>query len=168
MTTSEEPGTPRADAQPAGLASRLGARIVDFLFLGVAMLLTQLLARSVAGRGAWFVLIPIGELPLFAGPVYEVTTTALWGQTVGKWWLRIRVVRYLGPSQRPGWGRSLVRWGVPALFSLPILVSRRDPYMVYLCLGLQAVVVYGWILRSPERRGLHDLAAGTIVVQRDA
>lgn len=67
------------------------------------------------------------------------------GQSLGKRLLHIRVVR-AGSGARPGLARGLVRTAVYVLTGGPI--------------GLCAL----WVLIDQQRRGLHDLIAGTVVV----
>jgi len=66
------------------------------------------------------------------------------GKTVGKWMFGLRVV---GPNQEPiTYSRALLRWiatWVSALFGLGFL----------------------WVLFSREKRGWHDLLAGTWVIR---
>ncbi len=85
---------------------------------------------------------------------YRVVTTAKWGAGVGKVLLGLRVV-IDHPEQRqlepPGWARSWRRWVVP---QVPGLIP-------FPATGLLA---YLPALRDDRRRGLHDRAAGTIVV----
>lgn len=89
-----------------------------------------------------------------AGVAYRVVTTAMWGAGIGKALLGLRVAVLDGgqPVVRPpGWSRSWRRWlvpQVPGLLPLP-------------CTGLLAYLP-AW--RDPLRRGLHDRAAGTVVV----
>lgn len=80
--------------------------------------------------------------------LYETLLTARTGQTVGKRLVAIRVVS--ARDRPPDLGRSAVR-------SLPILLL-AVPYLWVLC-----PVAYLWAIQ-PERRGLHDLVAGTRVV----
>ena len=81
---------------------------------------------------------------------YFIVPTALWGQTLGKWFAGLQVV---GPDgDAPGWKRALLR-GVAAtiaglLFNVCI-VGILDPL---------------WLLWDPCRQTLHDKVAGTVVV----
>ena len=85
---------------------------------------------------------------------YRVVTTALWGAGLGKWLLGLRVVIDDGPAtttQPPGWGRSWRRWLIPqgtGLIPLPAT----------------GLIAYLPALRDSRRRGLHDRAAGTLVI----
>jgi uncharacterized RDD family membrane protein YckC len=85
--------------------------------------------------------------------VYETIMIALLGRTVGKLALGTRVVR-LVDGGRPGWSESAMRALVPlSLSSIP---------RVGVFLG---VLVYSLALWNPLRQGLHDKAAGTLVVR---
>ena len=85
---------------------------------------------------------------------YRVVTTAKWGAGIGKYLLGLRVaVRTPEGVQLlpPGWQRAWRRWAVP---QVPGLIPLPGT-------GLLAYVP---AFRDPLRRGLHDRAAGTVVV----
>jgi uncharacterized RDD family membrane protein YckC len=93
-----------------------------------------------------------------AGAVaYRVVTTAKWGAGIGKALLGLRVVvdAATPPDETvgtaPGWGRSWRRWAVP---QVPGLIP----------LPATGLLAYATAVRDPRRRGLHDRAAGTIVI----
>jgi uncharacterized RDD family membrane protein YckC len=90
-----------------------------------------------------------------AGVAYRVITTAVWGAGIGKWLLGIRVVvdacgATAAPTP-PGWARAWKRWAVP---QAPGLIP----------LPATSVLAYLPAAKDHRRRGLHDRAAGTIVV----
>jgi len=131
--------------------SRLLARLLDGLLLGGVVLIllaisgrypadTSAAALSAALPGVWWL--------LGFSAVYEVTLVAARGQTLGKMAMRIRVAA-LPDGGAPGFGRSVMRWVVPVVMNIV-------PF-----LGLLAYVP---ILFDPLRQGLHDKAAGTVVV----
>jgi uncharacterized RDD family membrane protein YckC len=126
---------------------------VDGLLV-LATALAVALARS--DRAGWATRL------LFATPwvAYQVVCVAVWGRTLGKAAVGTRVVREedRGPV---GWRAAIVRWAVPAVPTMA-LAAVSDPGGV---VGLLwAIVVYSGILRDGQHRGLHDQAAGTIVV----
>ncbi|MEP7112923.1 MAG: RDD family protein [Ilumatobacteraceae bacterium] len=85
--------------------------------------------------------------------VYETVMIAVVGRTVGKIALGTRVVR-LVDGGRPGWSEATMRALVPlSLGAIP---------RVGVFLG---VLVYSLALWNPLRQGLHDKAAGTLVVR---
>lgn len=85
--------------------------------------------------------------------VYETLMIALAGRTVGKIALGTRVVR-LVDGGRPGWSESAMRALVPlSLGAIP---------RIGVFLG---VFVYSLAMWNPLRQGLHDRAAGTLVVR---
>jgi uncharacterized RDD family membrane protein YckC len=85
--------------------------------------------------------------------VYETMMIALVGRTVGKIALGTKVVR-LVDGGRPDWSESAMRALVPlSLGAIP---------RVGVFLG---VLVYSIAMWNPMRQGLHDKAAGTLVVR---
>jgi len=84
--------------------------------------------------------------------VYETVMITLLGRTVGKLAFGTRVVRTDGSA--PGWSESSMRALVPlSLGAIPRIG-------VFL-----SMLVYSLALWSPLRQGLHDKAAGTLVVR---
>jgi uncharacterized RDD family membrane protein YckC len=85
--------------------------------------------------------------------VYETLMIALAGRTVGKIAFGTRVVR-LVDGGRPGWSEAAMRALVPlSLGAIPRIG-------VFL-----SVFVYSMAMWNPLRQGLHDKAAGTLVVR---
>jgi uncharacterized RDD family membrane protein YckC len=88
--------------------------------------------------------------------VYQTLMIGLLGRTVGKMAMGTRVVR-LVDGGRPGWSDALMR----AL--LPLALGAIPRIGVFL-----GVMVYSIALWNPLRQGLHDKAAGTLVVRNAA
>jgi uncharacterized RDD family membrane protein YckC len=88
--------------------------------------------------------------------VYETLMIALVGRTVGKIALGTRVVRQVDGG-RPDWSEAAMRALVPlSLGAIPRI-------------GLfLSVLVYSLAMWNPLRQGLHDKAAGTLVVRNSA
>jgi uncharacterized RDD family membrane protein YckC len=85
--------------------------------------------------------------------VYYTLMIALVGRTVGKIALGTRVVR-LVDGGRPGWTEAVMRALVPlSLGAIP----RVGVFL--------SVLVYSLAMWNPLRQGLHDKAAGTLVVR---
>ncbi len=85
--------------------------------------------------------------------VYETVMIALLGRTVGKIALGTRVIR-LADGGRPDWSVAVMRALVPlSLGAIPRVGL------------LLSVLVYSLALWNPLRQGLHDKAAGTLVVR---
>jgi uncharacterized RDD family membrane protein YckC len=135
----------------ATIGQRFLARVVDQLLLIVSFQVVLLVFADEAPRRGG----PDGTF-FWAGMawffVYEVTLTAIWGQTLGKRALRIRIV---GPDgATPDWNRAARRAGLPAaLGAIPFIGG-----LLGLGVVLRAVAV-------PDRRGYHDLFADTKVVR---
>lgn len=90
--------------------------------------------------------------------LYEVTFLVVRGQTPGKDLLHLRVVDAT-TGEPPGWSRAIVR-------TAPFAALRLVPGAF---LGTAVTVVLG--ASAPfdrQRRGIHDLLAGTVVVRYDA
>ncbi|HEV8624809.1 MAG TPA: RDD family protein [Acidimicrobiia bacterium] len=156
QTVARCPGLP-GNVQPGERLATIGQRVLARLIDGLLTVVP----------GAVVFVFALGQsfntdqtsLPLglrFIGLVlpfaYEVSLVAVWGQTLGKRFVGIRVV---GPDGRPpGWGRSLRRWLVP--FALGMV-----PFIGWL-LGMAVVLRAAFV---QDRRGFHDLAADTVVLQ---
>jgi uncharacterized RDD family membrane protein YckC len=102
----------------------------------------------IAGLLAILIVVAVGMV------VYRVVTTAKWGAGIGKALLGLRVIVDVATDaepQPPGWGRSWRRWAVP---QVPGLIP----------LPATGLLAYAPAVRDSRRRGLHDRAAGTVVV----
>ena len=142
----------------AGMGRRLWARIIDFVLLGLVALIAiialfGLLADSERG---FLVALFLGILMVLAiWILYEPMMIAAMGQTLGKKWAGVKVVR-ADDGAVPGWGKSFVRWLIPSVVNLiPILG------------GIAALVIYISPLFTPTRQGWHDMAASTAVLKAD-
>jgi RDD family len=85
---------------------------------------------------------------------YRVGTTAKWGAGLGKTLFGLQVVVDVpggGGVQTPGWARSWKRWAVP---QVPALIP----------LPATGLLAFAPAWRDSRRRGLHDRAAGTVVI----
>ncbi len=163
-STPQAPGTPRATRQNlAGRGARLAAVLVDNLifFLSaspfVVAAIKEVSSREdyslewndlttiAAGMGLWM----LGWLALAFVQIWMLSVR---GQTIGKWLLRIRIVRFDGGGN-PGFARAfLLRSLLPGIIcSIPKLGW---------VLGLVDIC---FIFRA-DHRCVHDLAAGTVVV----
>lgn len=91
---------------------------------------------------------------------YFVPSTALYGRTLGKLAVGTTVVA-ADTGAVPGWRAAIVRFFVPLLPTL-LLWGLSDTTLSVIGL-LWAVAVYAPVL-GPSRRGLHDRAAGTVVI----
>lgn len=112
------------------------------------------------GAGGFSALKPIAGLLLImtvlavAGVAYRVVTTARWGAGIGKYLLGLRIVVDRGTAttaQLPTWGQAWRRWVVP---QAPGLIP----------LPATGLLAYLPAFKDARRRGLHDRAAGTVVV----
>ncbi len=149
----------------AGAGRRLGARILDAVIMLVAVLIlfavgiaaalgvdsedwTEENSAAVTGTFIGFALLAVA-----IGILYEVTLIATRGQTLGKMAARIKVVR-ADNGLAPGWGKSIVRWIIPAVLGFIPVVG-----------WILSLLVYVSLLWDKVRQGWHDKAAGTLVVK---
>jgi len=99
---------------------------------------------------------------VFAGTMvlaalYLIPSTALSGQTIGKRLKRIRVVKPDGSL--PGWSTAGKRFGLPLLLAIALF-----PIFGPLGLAVMVIGMIGWV-SHPNRQGLHDRLAKTVVVE---
>ena len=151
------PVPPGLTAQPlASILARLGARLLDAAIVGIGLTALLLLFRIPRRLDAQTLPELLSSLRLPAaiiGALYEVALTAWRGQTLGKMGVGIRVVDVAGGGP-PGWRKAFVRWLVPFAMGLVPIAG-----------AFLGVLPYLWILWDPRRQGLHDKAAGTLVVK---
>jgi len=155
----------------AGLGLRLGAYLFDCLPL---MVLAEVVGVFRANRG-----LTIGPVLMLAltAPVflYFWLSDGLWGCSVGKWLLRLRVTR-AGSGERPGLGRALLRTavfeatgGLVTSLALYAVLGTTDP------VTLATWNLGGFVLSLAARfstmrvrngyRGLHEVLSDTRVVR---
>ena len=125
---------------------RLSAGLLDELVVGVPTVLA-----NEAGAPGWTTVALHG--------LYHVAPTMLFGWTIGKLWTGLRVAEE-ATLRTPGPLRSAVRWAVAAVPMFASVLGGAPTGLV----TVLVVAVYGPIL--VDLRGLHDRAAGTVVVER--
>ncbi len=137
----------------ASVGQRIGGALIDGLLTSMVVVVPLLLGlvnlddlQNRISAGWAFALLVFGA-------AYTIAPTAIWGQTLGKVAVGTRVVTDADGSL-PGWRRSTIRWAVPGLLG-------RLPYIGILI----SLAVTASLVLDPRRRGLHDKAAGTIVVR---
>lgn len=147
----------------ASPGKRLGARLIDMVLLIVAATVIGTLGfgstaalgslgTDVAAASALGTFFATLLTILAVAIAYEVTLTAIRGQTVGKMAVGIRVVR-ADNGAVPGWGKSIIRWALPNLMCLIPLVGWIGGLLTYVSLT--------W---DDSRQGWHDKAGATVVV----
>ena len=152
-------GTSPAGPVVAGSGRRLWGYVVDAFVLEVLLGVYLLAERPHHGHPTFAWTWPL----TVAATGYVVVPTAVWGRTLGKLVAGTRVVLD-GDGRVPGWWRSLVRWAVPEAPVLVLGAFAAVPVLRFTSIVVWPVVVYGPVLGRPWHRGLHDRAAGTVVV----
>ena len=165
--------------QLATPGARLGARVIDWIILGLVLIVLAIVLFVSFSRASFeFDLVGLGpamtaeeqatENRVIAAlgvasaaivMLYEVALIAWRGQTVGKMATRVKVVRK-DNGLVPGWGKSAGRWLVPAI---PGLVGWFIPSISFI--GLLSLLVYVSLTWDKVRQGWHDKAAGTLVIK---
>lgn len=142
----------------AGPGARLGARIIDVLIVSAVPLILIFgspgSADETSDGGGVFVAFTVAMLiatPIWC--IYEVVLIAVRGQTLGKMLVKAKVVR-VDSGGVPGAGKSVGRWIIPFA-----------PGFVPGLGQLAQLLIYTWLLWDRNRQGLHDKAAGTLVIK---
>jgi len=141
----------------AGLGSRFLALLIDGLLLSAVFFPTTRIVKGVwimssadhLWRDGWFITDPLCMIFLLVILIYFVVLEGTFGQTVGKWFLGLQVVRL--DAGNPGLPRALLR----------NLLRLVDALPVFSILGVVLIIV------SPEKARVGDLVAGTRVVKID-
>ena len=188
MTTAQPAQQPPDPPSPAGLTARLTAKIVDttittaisFVALmwlslqGLSILVVNETTDSEAYQAAsLFIAVLLFEAA-------TVVATAWKGRTPGKKLLGIKVIAR-SDSLPPTAMQAVVRWGLPLIATVPLLdafirdipdlANNEAPpalsgraWWLWVALGWW-LLVHASALWHRDRRGLHDRAAGTIVIK---
>lgn len=133
----------------AGRGDRLLATIIDRA-LYIACLVPALVVAIMQMRSAIGLAVVLGFFAAVALFIYNLVLLGDRGQTVGKRWLRIRIVRTDGSDADLG-----------RLFGLRMCV----PWLIGALLGPLFVLPDVLCIFGNERRCLHDMMADTIVVE---
>ncbi len=170
----------------ASFQKRASAAILDSFVLA-PIALAYIFAPSLPP--GWLLVVSIAYVTLSSA--YPVVGHACFGQTLGKRWLKIRVVTVDGG--RIGWGQSIRRSSVDAVFTVLtiglFIITVSELPAEFVLAGfekrdamLEAVRVTEWEwLRwtavawfwsevitmhfNPKKRAIHDFLGGTVVIE---
>jgi len=139
----------------ASIGQRFAARLIDgLIFLVPYLALTVPLVEENTDGDLTLPMWTTWAM-LAASAIYEVILVAVRGQTIGKAVMKVRVVRADGTGQLPSLGASAIRFLLPAVVAgIPVVT-----------LQVASLLIYAWAIWDPNRQGLHDKAAGTVVVR---
>lgn len=137
---------------------RLVAHILDIIVFLIPSLIAWMLFGSYSLLDAFDTsptFLSLG-IVLIIGVAYDVALIAVWGQTLGKRVVGIKVVNAM-TGEVPGWNKALTRWAVPVLPAAIPFVQYVGVIFTVLCyLSLGSDRIY---------QGWHDKAAGTLVIK---
>jgi uncharacterized RDD family membrane protein YckC len=161
MTAPATPTQPEdfPETGPDALASfgqRVIARLIDLIIVTLPVALVAIRYVTVDDDRVSFEQLPTWVLPLqvSVAVAYETVMLSLWGRTVGKWIVGVRVASYAHRT-KPAPTQAAQRTLLPNVFAaVPV------PFVSAL-----QWVVYGSSSFNPLRRGWHDRYAGTIVLR---
>lgn len=170
----------------ASLGRRAAAYLLDYVLLGIVVVVLAVSAALVSLLGPGDIgpervaqaMVPVLLLALPIFLAYFTLLEGLWGRTLGKAALGLRVAKLDGSKATlfEGFVRNLLRllWG-PGLFNVVVLVvgnlvlllSGGPPIVDALSLvALAFLLVDLWLVQTTEmEQRLGDLAAGTVVVE---
>ncbi len=153
------PAVPRRILASAPVVLRVGAFLIDVLFVCSVVLTSFLLwlfywfatdpFALLRSRDLWEITTLVRSF-LLAFPLYRALGHGLAGMTIGK---RLIGIALVGPSgKRPGLIKSLIREAVVLL-------------ELFFLLGIPALI---WTVRDPRRQCWHDIVIRTTVIKREA
>lgn len=151
-----ETGLPDYDSPPlAERATRLFAVWIDGFLYGGALLpglVLQFVLRDPSSDDSSLTGVAAMLVPVLALAIYQWYLVSTTGQSLGKRWMQIKIVRTDGSPVTFVHAVLLRVWVVQALAIVPFIgsfISLTDALMIF----------------GQERRCLHDRIAGTIVVK---
>jgi uncharacterized RDD family membrane protein YckC len=137
-----------------GVGRRLLALIIDAILLGIVNFIIGLIFHAgmtnTNGVMSYNSSGPGAALQIIIPIVYFIVMEAMWGATLGKMVLGIRIVKLDGSPI--GWGESIIRNLLRIIDDIPFFI----PYL------LGAILIW----TSPTRQRLGDRVAKTVVVRR--
>jgi uncharacterized RDD family membrane protein YckC len=135
--------------------ARLWGRTLDSLVVSLPI---GLLVRFTLGHGVRGTLVA-----LLTSLTYETVCVTVWGQTLGKHAAGTRVVAW--PTGKPPTASRALRRALVTTTPTLILLFPGSAILRSFVIDAIALAIYLPLLRSGERRGLHDQFGGTIVVE---
>ena len=133
-------GSPSAVQERGGFWIRVGASLLDWLVMSVPTIVLTLIAIQIWGDD------DVGSaLDALVQMAYYTLGVSIYGKTLGKHWVGLKVVRPDG--SRVGFWRALARFFAQILSAL--------------------ILVIGFLMVAfrKDRRALHDLICDTVVIR---
>jgi uncharacterized RDD family membrane protein YckC len=156
---------------------RFIALLIDSFIMVPLFVFDQWFREAELPHSFFYFWIPLSSLVF---PAYSITMNAKFGQTLGKMWMKVKV---LDVSENPLTIRQAMLRDTPQIiFSLSAIIigiialpyNENAVEMMYVfgifnavsgIWGLADIVVF---LTNDKRRALHDLIAGTVVVKTES
>lgn len=164
-----------ANQRPASPRALVLAYLIDVLLLQIPVILVDLLPRILIGTPSALAKSAVTFTDLVIALLYFAPLEGLFGATLGKRLLGLRVTRQ-GETSPPGLGHALLRTLAfhlvlfSTLIGLGWIIYPPGPRLPLRLAGVIALVsgvsVLAWQLRSESFRGIHDLLTGCRTVQR--
>ena len=155
-----------------GFWRRIGALLVDGILLGIFGLVLGLFLESLfVQMGGWGRLVGFAISITYFG---LMNSSAFNGQTIGKKWLKIRVVD--ASNNTISLPKSFLRYSFLAVpFSLNGAQITNEVLLSYLMYPLSLIIfggllsiAYLYVFNRKTRQSLHDLVVGTYVVNEQS
>ncbi len=148
---------------PGSILLRFAARLIDLLVTGLPLSILVFVGYSEQvgnefkiNQPGWLIVVGV-LLPI----VYELVTLTMYGRTLGKWACGLRVANFVsGDRLMPH--QAAMRVLVPAVPAALSSIFTATPAAI---LSLITIGIYLSSVADPIYRGLHDKAAGTIVLR---
>lgn len=151
---TELPPPPPATDRLASIGQRALAQLIDSVIIGIPLFFVSTSISGDLTEADSGQLLLVTVLWLGVSLLYNTAMIAMYGATIGK-----RVMKLMVVNRVDG---SAVNWTYAAVRALIPTVAGLVPVV-----GLAAnLAVYVRAFFHPLRQGLHDAAAGTIVVRR--
>ena len=148
------PPPPTSTDRLASIGQRALAQLIDSVIIGIPLFLVSTAISGDLTDADSGQLLLVTVLWLGVSLFYNTAMIAIYGATIGKRVMKLMVVNRVDGSA-VSWTYAAVRALIPTVAGLVPVIGLAANLVVY----LRAVF-------HPIRQGLHDAAAGTIVVRR--